>query len=391
MTIGNRGLAGQPTLPYIDYRSYAGVDVFLDLTFLDFTGTPQIPTAITYQVDDLTNAVNLIPATNVVATPGVPFTSSMRIQLPGSQMVMSRQYQGSQLCQFSCSATLPPSQVFTTLPLPSVPNIALLLHGDATPLVDGSNYANALTVVGPSTPVFSTTQVKFGTGSISFPGTSETQNPATNCITTPITVGGPLDILSTSSGDFTIDGWVYMPAPGTAGAVIFDYGDAPSGPSQNVVFELNFSNNTGGTVQIFPSNSAGWSGGSITGVGSVVGAWHYFAVVRNGTTNPNGAVYWDSNRLATFNWTASLTQASGGFVTLGNTNESAGGGAESPFFLDEFRVIKGTALYPVTATTITPPTGPTVNPTIPASPPPVVKSVTIIELCSIQTPGGSSP
>lgn len=102
MPIGNRGLQGQPGLPYIDYRSYAGVDVFLDLTFLDHTGVTVIPASITYQVDNMTNAVNMIPPTTLVSNGNAQQT----LQLPGSQMVMFNNFSGSQICQVYITAVL---------------------------------------------------------------------------------------------------------------------------------------------------------------------------------------------------------------------------------------------------------------------------------------------
>jgi hypothetical protein len=105
MTINNRGLAGQPILPYIDFRSYAGADVFVDLTYLDHTMTECVPTAAAYQLDNITNDVNMIPLTTLPIPPG-PATPSQTLQIPGSSMVMTYQYQGSQLCQLSVTATV---------------------------------------------------------------------------------------------------------------------------------------------------------------------------------------------------------------------------------------------------------------------------------------------
>lgn len=68
MTINNRGLSGQPILPYVDYRSYMGSDIFIDLTFLDHTGSPVTPTSATYRIDDLTNAVPMVASTSITNT-----------------------------------------------------------------------------------------------------------------------------------------------------------------------------------------------------------------------------------------------------------------------------------------------------------------------------------
>lgn len=65
MTINNRGLSGQPILPYVDYRSYQGADIFIDLTFLDHTGNLVNPTSVSYRIDDLTNAVPMLASTAI--------------------------------------------------------------------------------------------------------------------------------------------------------------------------------------------------------------------------------------------------------------------------------------------------------------------------------------
>src|SRR6185437_7180224 len=101
MTINSRGLAGQPILPYIDYRAYTGTDVYLDLTFLDHTGVGNIPQSISYQIDDMTNSVNMVPMTSVPVT-GYQQT----LQIPASVLTMTRQFQGSQICQVLITALL---------------------------------------------------------------------------------------------------------------------------------------------------------------------------------------------------------------------------------------------------------------------------------------------
>lgn len=104
MTINNRGLSGQPTLPYVDYRSYAGADVFIDLTFLDHTGILAVPTALNYRIDDLTNAMPVVQTTSVTVT-----GSTQTLQIPGSVLQMSRDWQGSEIFQIYFTATLPGS------------------------------------------------------------------------------------------------------------------------------------------------------------------------------------------------------------------------------------------------------------------------------------------
>lgn len=101
MTINNRGLQGQPGLPYIDNRLYAGSTAVLNFTILDINGVAAPPVQFTYQVDDMTNAQNMVPSTSIGAQ-AFQFT----VTLPASAMVMTHDWQGSQICQISSTATL---------------------------------------------------------------------------------------------------------------------------------------------------------------------------------------------------------------------------------------------------------------------------------------------
>ena len=102
MPINNRGLSGQPILPYVDYRSYQGADIFIDLTFLDHTGTPVTPTSLKYQIDDMTNAVNVVPSTSVTVT-----GTAQTVQVSGSLLQMTHNWQGSEIFQIYFTAVLP--------------------------------------------------------------------------------------------------------------------------------------------------------------------------------------------------------------------------------------------------------------------------------------------
>jgi hypothetical protein len=94
--IGNRGLQGQPTLPYARFKSYVGADVFLDMAFVDHTDTPVVATTLVYQLDDITDVTNMIPATTLT-----PAASTYTLQIPGASMQMTFPYLSSQLCQLA--------------------------------------------------------------------------------------------------------------------------------------------------------------------------------------------------------------------------------------------------------------------------------------------------
>ena len=104
MPINNRGLYGQPVLPYTDNRIYAGSDVFVDYTFLDHTALPVTPASANYRLDDITNVASMIPITTFS-----PVSSTFTLQIPGAKMVFTYPSvgQGSQICQLVTTAVLP--------------------------------------------------------------------------------------------------------------------------------------------------------------------------------------------------------------------------------------------------------------------------------------------
>jgi len=121
MGINNRSLGGQPNLPYADFQAYAGVDSFLQCTFLDRTGALVVPTSINFRLDDLSNDVPMIPSTPVTVT-----GAAQEIQLPAASLVMTNQVNGSQICQCYITAVLPDGTTAATVAI-------LELIGVATP------------------------------------------------------------------------------------------------------------------------------------------------------------------------------------------------------------------------------------------------------------------
>jgi hypothetical protein len=115
MVIGNRYLQGIPTLPYANVKAYPCTDMFLDLTFVDHTNTPVVPTSISIEIDDITNSIVMAGPTTLnplgmVGTPASPFTypafaSSMYLQVLGVALPITFPYIGSQLCQFGMQFT----------------------------------------------------------------------------------------------------------------------------------------------------------------------------------------------------------------------------------------------------------------------------------------------
>jgi hypothetical protein len=145
-----------------------------------------------------------------------------------------------------------------TAPLTAITNTSLLLNFtnagiyDAATINDGQTVGNAQV---------STTQAKWPPTGISFDGTGDyipkVDRPE----------------LRLGTGDFTIEGWVYLNAAGVAYGLV-SKGTATTGWSVNVT--------SGNKLQF------SYTATQLTGATSLVsGTWYYFAVVRAGTASGN--------------------------------------------------------------------------------------------------------
>jgi hypothetical protein len=135
---------------------------------------------------------------------------------------------------------------------------------DAATINDGQTVGNAQV---------STTQAKWSPTSISFDGTGDY-----------VTVIDKPE-LRIGTGDFTIEGWVYLTATGVAYGLV-SKGTASTGWSVNVT--------SGNKLQF------SYTATQLTGATSLVsGTWYYFAVVRSGTASGNLRVILDGSTDAT--------------------------------------------------------------------------------------------
>jgi hypothetical protein len=145
-----------------------------------------------------------------------------------------------------------------TTPLTAITNTSLLLNFtnagifDAATINDGQTVGNAQV---------STTQAKWSPTSMAFDGTGDY-----------VTVIDKPE-LRLGTGDFTIEGWVYLNATGVAYGLV-SKGTATTGWSVNVT--------SGNKLQF------SYTATQLTGATSLAsGTWYYFAVVRSGTASGN--------------------------------------------------------------------------------------------------------
>jgi hypothetical protein len=211
-----------------------------------------------------------------------------------------------------------------TLPVTAVSGTSLLTNFTNAGIYDAAWQNNALTVGDAQA---STTQYKWSPTSMKFDGTGD-------WLTTIDSPG-----LQLGSGDFTIEGWVYLAATGVAYGLI-SKGTASTGWSVNVT--------SGNKLQFSYTSS------NLTGATSLSATtWYYFAVVRSGTATGNLKVY--------LNGTADAT--SGGAVT-DNFNQTSTfyigadrvGGSALNGYLQDVRLTKGYARTVTTTPTAAFPT-----------------------------------
>jgi hypothetical protein len=157
-----------------------------------------------------------------------------------------------------------------TTPLTAITNTSLLLNFTNAGIFDASTINNGQTV---GNAQVSTTQAKWSPTSMAFDGTGDyipkVDRPE----------------LRLGTGDFTIEGWVYLNATGVAYGLV-SKGTATTGWSVNVT--------SGNKLQF------SYTATQLTGATSLVsGTWYYFAVVRSGTASGNLRVILDGATDAT--------------------------------------------------------------------------------------------
>ncbi len=227
-----------------------------------------------------------------------------------------------------------------------IPAPSLLCHFD-TAFVDNSLYANPLTAVNGAASAIDSSVKEFGTGSASIPGLGTSSYYAT------VAPGGPLDI---TSGDFTVECWIYFKTGSSGASPPLFCMFAPSSDTTVVRGQLYI-----GSTELFSDVQVALSTGSIdmqlpTATVPIVGdTWYHVALVRQGNNfdcflngNPSATgVQSSALNLATIG-TINVMGSSGPIPTTNNNYE---------VWWDEYRLLKGYAAY-TPGTPFTPPSAP---------------------------------
>jgi hypothetical protein len=215
-----------------------------------------------------------------------------------------------------------------TSPPTAITNTSLLLNFTNAGITDATA-KNDLETVGNAQ--ISTSVSKFGGGSIAFNASANTylsQNPATT------------DLYAFGSGDFTIEGWLYLNS--TTGIQTF-YDGRPNGSSNAAVPTIYI---TSGSIRYYVS-----AVDRITGSTLSTGQWYHIAIARSGGSTrmfingtQAGSTYTDS--------TVYLNSANRPFI--GGDSNTPGSNLLNGY-IDDFRITKGYARY---TGNFTPPTAP---------------------------------
>jgi hypothetical protein len=217
-----------------------------------------------------------------------------------------------------------------TAPVTAIANTSLLANFTNAGIYDTAVQNNAVTV---GDAQVSTTVYKWSPTSMRFDGTGDWLTA----------IDGPQ--LQIGTGDFTIDGWVYLSATGVAYGII-SKGTASTGWSVNVT--------SGNRLQFSYTSS------NLTGATSLAATtWYYFAVVRSGSATGNLKIYLNGTIDATSG--SAVTDNFNQTSTLYVGADRVGGSALNGY-LQDVRVTKyartistPTATFSVgTATTYTP-------------------------------------
>ena len=217
-----------------------------------------------------------------------------------------------------------------TAPLTAITNTSLLLSGTNAGILDNA-IKNNLETVGSAQ--VSTGVVKYGTGSMSFNGT-------TDYLYVPFT---PQYIFGTSN--WTVEFWVNATSIAN-GPTFLELNSENTGGFGSIRIAVS----SGGAIYLLCSTGGAWINTSTTAAGAMTtGSWYHIAAVRNGSTF---TLYVNGTSGLTYSSASALSNA-GTYSFIGcdyssNTPQSLFSG-----YIDDLRITEGVARY---TANFTPPT-----------------------------------
>jgi hypothetical protein len=225
-----------------------------------------------------------------------------------------------------------------TAPLTAITNTQLLLSGTNANIYDASASANVETV--GSTQI-SNAVIKYGTGSVSFNGTTDYLN-----ITCPLGTGTTNNSAIAPIGDFTIESWI-NPTNFGATKTVFHINGNTSGYA---AVRVDIAITTGLPTLYLSTTGAAWAITLASATALTAGAWSHIAIVRSGT---NITFYLNGVSVGTSSALVSSSSLIAGTLSLVGATYSTSAIQFFVGYMSNLRITQA-ARY---TTTFTPPTG----------------------------------
>jgi hypothetical protein len=169
-----------------------------------------------------------------------------------------------------------------------------------------------------------------------------------------LTVSNSGGQFSFGTGALTIECWVNPSSlPSTSGypGSYWFFGGGPLNSNPGIDFYIN-NTQIGFNLVDFAAPTA------IGNHGMVVGAWYHIAVVRGGTSNQTVSIYVNGTRVATATSITATADAATTGISISAAEPSGSTGGNFDGYISNYRVVKGTAVYDPTLSTLTVPTTP---------------------------------
>jgi len=226
--------------------------------------------------------------------------------------------------------------------------VTMLLHGD------GTNGAQNNTFLDSSTNNFSITRNGNTTQGSFSPYGSNWSNYFVRASTQYLTVSNAGGQFSFGTGAFTIECWVNlasMPSGTGYPTSYWLFGGGPVDSDAGIDFYIN-NTQIGFNLTTFSSPTI------IGNHGMSVGVWYHVAVVRGGGSNQTLSIYVNGTRVATASSVTATADAATTGIAISAAEPSGATSGNFNGYISNHRIVKGTAVYDPTSSTLTVPTAP---------------------------------
>ena len=347
------GLAGQYLNGYLsNVRLVNGTAVYTSNftppsgALLPITNTSLLTCAYPTFRDGSTNNFTITASGNTAVNTANPFPTSV-LPNPALGNAGNGIYTMSQYASLLGAGTWPAYD-------PYYENVTLNLHGNAGTVLpfntDASTNNFQVTQVGNTSPSNYTPFIENGYWSNYFDGSGDTLSYASSGDAVNFTGAYTVECFFNLASNLTyigafanyIGGLLVAGSSGQTGGFSFFVGSSGSGTTVPT------------TLAIYTYGAGSPSSLTASSLSIPIGVWHHVAAVRDSSNVTS--IFFNGTRVATS--TISGTYASQPFEIGGDNNPAGAYNAWFPGYISNMRVVKGTAVYDPTQTTLTVPTAP---------------------------------